>query len=127
MDVRTNDCQLATIDPTRFLTFFDRASNLPLSVPGRVFPVTDDYLPPPEGCTDQNLIELHVVPTILRIFPKHEGHTLVFLHGQREIEQALKLFNRNIPDGCVALPLYGSLSSEEQEKVLKFDDEDSKR
>ena len=117
----------ATIDTTRFLEFFERNPNGPLSIPGVTFDVTEQYLPPPEGCTDQKLIEVHVVPTVLRLYPQHQGHTLVFLHGQREIEQALKLFNRDIPEDCVALPLYGSLSPEEQDKVLKFDDEDSKR
>ena len=117
----------ATIDTSLFLKFFERTSNGPLSIRGVTFPVKEDYLPPPEDCTDQKLIETHVVPTVLRLYPQHQGHTLVFLHGQREIEQALKLFNRDIPDDCVALPLYGSLSSEDQDKVLKFDDEDSKR
>ena len=117
----------ATIDPTRFLRYFDRPSNPPLQVPGRVFPVTEDYLPPPQDCSEQQLIELHVIPTVLRLVPQYQGHTLVFLHGQREIEQALKLFHRDVPDGCVGLALYGSLSSEEQQKVLNFDDENSQR
>jgi HrpA-like RNA helicase len=51
-----------------------------------------------------------------------QGHILVFLPGQREIEKALALFNRDIPDNCVALPLYGSLSPEEQDRVLQFDE-----
>lgn len=117
----------ATIDTSLFLKFFERTSNGPLSIPGVTFEVDEHYLPAPEDCTDQKLIETHVIPTVLQLYPQHQGHTLVFLHGQREIEQALKLFNRDIPDDCVALPLYGSLSSEEQDKVLKFDDEDSKR
>ena len=51
---------------------------------------------------------------------------LFFLPGQAEIEKALKIFNSKIPDDCIALPLYGSQSPEDQEKVIKFNEE-SKR
>ncbi|CAF4466495.1 unnamed protein product [Rotaria sp. Silwood2] len=117
----------ATIDPTRFLEFFGRPLNQPLTVPGRLYEVSEEYLPPPSDCNDQKLIEKHVVPTVLRLYPKHQGHTLVFLQGQREIEQALKLFSYSMPERCVALPLYGSMSPEEQDEVLKFDDNDGKQ
>ena len=58
--------------------------------------------------------------TLLHLYENHEGHTLVFLPGQREIERALELFSRDMPDNCTALPLYGSLSPEEQDKGLQF-------
>ncbi|CAF1005352.1 unnamed protein product, partial [Didymodactylos carnosus] len=115
----------ATIDPTPFLSFFDRSSSPPLDVADHIHPVVVENLPPPIDCPDYKFIELHVVPTLLRLYPKHAGHTLVFLSSQREIEKALRLFSSNIPNGCVALPLYGSLSPEEQNKILKFDDKRS--
>ncbi|UJR19686.1 hypothetical protein I4U23_022820 [Adineta vaga] len=112
----------ATIDPTRFLQFFDRSSYTPLKVEGRVFEVTKAERPPPPNCTDQKLIISHVVPSIIELYPQHEGHILVFLPGQSEIERALKIFKSKLPDDCVALPLYGSQSPEDQEKVIKFNE-----
>ncbi|CAF4277253.1 unnamed protein product [Didymodactylos carnosus] len=114
-----------TIDPMPFLNFFDRRSSRPLDIANRIYPVTVENLPPPTDCLDYKFIELHVAPTLYRLYSKHTGHTLVFLPSQREIEKALQLFNSNIPNGCVALPFYGSLSFEEQNKVLQFDDEQS--
>ena len=116
----------ATIDPTRFLQFFERPVNAPLEVKGRVFPVTEAYKPPPPNCSDQKLIEAHVVPSLVELYPHHEGHTLVFLPGQGEIDRALRIFKSKLPDGCIPLPLYGSQSPEDQEKVIKFNDKDKR-
>ncbi|CAF4950088.1 unnamed protein product [Rotaria sp. Silwood1] len=112
----------ATIDPARFLQFFDRPTNAPLEVKGRIFPVTMINKPPPVKCSDQKLIESHIVPSVVESYPKHEGHTLVFLPGQGEIEKALKIFKSKLPDDCIALSLYGSQSPEEQEKVINFNE-----
>ena len=106
----------ATIQPEKFLAFFDRSNVEPLRVPGRVFEVDVENDPPSAGP-----VEAHAVTTLLRLYDKHEGTTLVFLAGQREIEQAMGLFERKIPKDCVALPLYGALSPEEQQQVLQFD------
>jgi HrpA-like RNA helicase len=113
----------ATIDPARFLQFFDRTTSATLEVEGRVFFVTLDSQPPPSQCTEQNLIEEHIVPALIQLYPRHEGHTLVFLPGQVEIEQAVRAFKSKLPDtNCIALPLYGSQSLEDQEKVIKFNE-----
>jgi superfamily II DNA/RNA helicase len=116
----------ATIDPTRFLQFFDRPASAPLEVKGRVFSVTKDEKPPPSNCSDQKLIVSHIVPSVVELYPQYQGHTLVFLPGQGEIEQALKIFKSMLPDDCVALPLYGSQSPEDQEKVIKFNETDKR-
>ena len=116
----------ATIDPTRFLQFFDRPMSIPLEVKGRVFPVTVANKPPPSDCSDQKLIETHIVPSLVELYPHHEGHTLVFLPGQAEIEKTLEIFKSKIPDDCIALPLYGSQSPEDQEKVIKFNGKDKR-
>ena len=112
---------LPMIDSTPYLNFFDRPSNQPLNVAHRIYPVSVENLPPPSDCPDYKLIELHVIPTLLRLLPKYAGHTLVFLSGQREIEKALQLFNSNISKEYIALPFYTSLSLEEQNKIFKFD------
>jgi len=64
----------------------------------------------------------HVIPSLLEAIGNYkEGHVLVFLPGQREIEQAVKAFvSQDIPE-CVALPLFGSLPPEEQDKIMQFD------
>ncbi|CAF3869213.1 unnamed protein product [Rotaria sp. Silwood1] len=108
----------ATIDPARFLTFFGRTNTQVLNVPGRVFNVSIEYMPKPDDSTED-----YVVSMVLKSYNDHpQGHILVFLPGQQEIEHALELFSRDIPDNCVALPLYGSLSPEEQDRVLQFDE-----
>ncbi|CAF3595291.1 unnamed protein product, partial [Rotaria sp. Silwood2] len=114
------------IDPTRFLQFFDLPQSEPLVVKGRVFPVTCTEKPKPDNCADQKLIELHIVPSVIELYPKHEGHTLVFLPGQGEIERALRIFKSKLPDDCTALSLYGSQSPEDQEKVIKFNQKDKR-
>ncbi|CAF1002038.1 unnamed protein product [Rotaria sordida] len=116
----------ATIDPTHFLQFFDRPTSALLEVKGRIFSVSKDEKPPPLNCSDQKLIVSHIVPSIVELYPHHQGHTLVFLPGQGEIEQALKIFKSMLPDDCVALPLYGSQSPEDQEKVIKFNETDKR-
>jgi ATP-dependent helicase HrpA len=116
----------ATIDPARFLHYFDRSRSTSLEVKGRVFPVKEINKPPPSGCSDQKLIETHIIPSIVELYPQNEGHTLVFLPGQGEIERALKIFKSKLPDNCVPLPLYGSQSPEEQKKILKFNEKDKR-
>lgn len=107
------------IDPIPLFNFFDHSSSRSLDITNRIYPVAVENLPLPTDCPDYKFIELHVIPTLYRLYPKHDGHTLVFLPSQREIEKALQLFNSNIPNGCIALPLYESLSFE-RNKVLQF-------
>ena len=107
----------ATIDPTKFLNFFEQSNNQLLQVPGRVFNVTLENITP----KPKESVEEQAVSTLLSLYDEHEGSTLVFLPGQREIDQAIELFNRSKPANCLALPLYSLLSPEEQDRVLKFD------
>ena len=76
-----------------------------------------DYIP--NSC--DSIVE-HAVSTLLDLYDKHQGHTLVFLPGVPEIRQAIILFNRKIPNNFVALPLYSALSLEEQNQILQFDE-----
>ncbi|CAF4959346.1 unnamed protein product, partial [Rotaria sp. Silwood1] len=122
LNMRTTDFYVviasATIDPIKFLNFFGRKGAEVLNVPGRIYDISVEYIPKADDSTEEE----HAVSTLLQLYEKHEGHTLIFLPGQREIERALELFSHDIPDNCVALPLYGSLSPEEQDKVLQFDE-----
>ncbi|CAF3679582.1 unnamed protein product [Rotaria socialis] len=109
------------IDSVPFLNFFHHSSSRPLIIKSHTYKVAVENQPPPIDCPEYKLIEAHVIPTLYRLYSKHDGHTLIFLSGQRDIEKALQIFNSNIPNGCVALPFYGSLSPEEQNQVLEFD------
>ena len=105
----------ATIDAKKFLDFFKQSDSQLLRVPGRIYPVSVENIP-----QTQEKIEEHAVSTLLNLYNKHEGTTLVFLPGQREIDQAIELFERSKPENCLALPLYSVLSTEEQDRVLQF-------
>lgn len=114
----------ATIDPKPFLDFF-QSPYQNLDVPGRVFPVSVTYKPPPEGMSlsSKKLITDHVVPSVVEALEEYtEGHVLVFLPGQAEIDQAIKSFSfsSDVQD-VVVLPLFGSLPPEEQDRIMQFD------
>ena len=46
------------------------------------------------------------------------GDTLVFLPGERQIQEALELLRREAPGGRELLPLYSRLSTAEQERIF---------
>ncbi|CAF3984056.1 unnamed protein product [Adineta steineri] len=108
----------ATINGSKFLDFFEQSDSQPLNVPGRVYDVIIEYLPKKKD----DSVEEHAVNTLRRLYNQHQGTTLVFLPGQREIERAIELFKVNLPDKCFPFPLYAALSSEEQDQVLQFDE-----
>ena len=84
-----------------------------LSIPGRLYDASMDYIP--NSC--DSTVE-YAVSTLLDLYDKYQGHTLVFLPGVPEIRQAFTLFNHQIPNNCVTLPLHSALSLEEQNQVL---------
>ncbi|CAF5040760.1 unnamed protein product, partial [Rotaria sp. Silwood1] len=121
LDMRPTDFYVvissATVDPSKFLDFFQLTDSSILNVPGRLYDVRTRYVPNPSG----SIVE-HAVSILLKLYDQFQGHTLVFLPGAREIQQAIDLFNRKVPKNCVALPLYAALSPEEQNQVLQFDE-----
>ena len=119
----------ATIDPKPFLEFFNKTNNEVFKVPGRVFPV--NLLHWPENNEEQKNIEIESVKGISEEFIVNktlealnkfsEGHTLVFLPRQKDIERCIERFSALAPGNLKALPLFGSLSVEEQMRVIEFD------
>ncbi|CAF1053309.1 unnamed protein product [Didymodactylos carnosus] len=112
----------ATIKHEIFLKFFncDEKTQF-LTVPGKPHLVTSENIPASLELKEDELIRNHLIPLVLKTINTYkEGHTLVFLSGQREIELAIREFKKSIPHNCIALPLYGSLSPEEQDKVLQY-------
>eukprot|EP00808_Paulinella_micropora_P013937 g1559.t1 len=113
----------ATIDPRPFLEFFFESPfpPAPLKVRGRVFPVTSVTIP----CdADANVLRDTLIPQVVKAMEDYEeGHCLVFCPGSKEIDVAIKQFRSVAEENWIALPLYGSLPAEEQERVTNFDSE----
>ena len=122
----------ATLDVKRFSEFFD---NCPIfTIPGRVYPISIHY-----SFTDETFdpiktsylsrVEQVVMDTHME---KGPGDILVFLTGQQEIESMCdKLFKsaeridyehdvlcKDVL-GLAILPLYGSLPTEQQQRIFK--------
>eukprot|EP00727_Mastigamoeba_balamuthi_P007005 m51a1_g2925 putative dead deah box helicase (1735) ;mRNA; f:547738-557902 len=118
----------ATINEDKFLEYFGCRGGA-IKVPGRLFNVDVEYRPPQNPRMIDNaalFVRDHVVPEVIRQMGQHtEGHALVFLPGQGEIERAVQTFERECRGrrdrNWVALPLFGSLPPEEQRKVLDFE------
>jgi ATP-dependent RNA helicase DHX8/PRP22 len=101
-----------------------------IHVPGRVFPV-DIYhsktkqVMTASGPSNSSYVQA-AVDVVLKIHKKDEdGHILVFLTGQEEIERACSLLRTALaaessPDReLIVLPLYAALTSEQQARVFK--------
>ncbi|KAH3758999.1 Pre-mRNA-splicing factor ATP-dependent RNA helicase DHX15 [Pelomyxa schiedti] len=125
----------ATIDESEFLSFLGCKTSS-LKVPGRPYEIDVEYMPPAKQKDDNGhndltgnmlkLIQMHIVPTVIKkLCQKRDGHALVFLPGQGEVEQAIHEFEKQRPlagKNWVALPLFGSLPPEEQQQVLSFEE-----
>lgn len=104
----------ATLDAEAFSDFFGGAPVV--TVEGRMFPITDEYLP---ATHEDESLHQHVargVELASELAP--EGDILVFLPGEREIRLATDLLQgRRLPKTDV-LPLYARLGLKEQQKVF---------
>ena len=103
----------ATLDPERLSKHFDGA---PIhTVSGRTYPV-DHYYAPPEENTD---IEDAVANGIDTLWGSRapDGDILVFLPGEREINDCTRVLTGRFPRAAV-LPLYSRLPAAQQDKVF---------
>jgi pre-mRNA-splicing factor ATP-dependent RNA helicase DHX15/PRP43 len=104
----------ATLDVQVFSDFF--GSPPCISVPGRMFDVNILYTTAPVS----DYVEAAVEGAIRIHRGEPQGDVLVFLTGEAEIERAVReVTSRLTPDEAVALPLYGSLSMEDQTRVFR--------
>lgn len=118
----------ATLDDDKLSKYF---YNCPvLRIPGRVFPVDIYHSKAKQTMTisgpSNNSYIQNAVDTILKIHTKQEdGHILVFLTGQEEIEKACFLVREALKEDqsqirdLLVLPLYASLTMEAQQRVFK--------
>lgn len=105
----------ATLDVERFSSFFDDAPVI--EIEGRTFPVEDHYLPA-EGSREE--LAQHVCRGVdwIRTIDR-EGDILIFLPGEREIQEAADLLaGRQFPRTRV-LALYARLSLKDQQEVFR--------
>jgi ATP-dependent RNA helicase DHX40 len=122
----------ATLDVQRFSDFFNKCPIF--TIPGRLYPVTINYV-----CTDETfdpkkptyLSQITRVAMEIHL-DQGPGDILVFLTGQQEIETICdKLFKsaekldyrydvacKDI-QGLAILPLYGSLPTEQQQRIFR--------
>ena len=80
---------------------------------GRCFEVGVSYVPLPPG----DPVEPHAASAVLDAMRTHEGDALVFLPGEAEIRRTAAELASGRHD-CEVLPLYGSLSANEQDRVF---------
>jgi len=111
-----------------FTKFFGvSSSKCVLSLESHLYPVQISNRPAEKDCPDYKFIELHLIPTLQRLYSQRTKNILVFLSSQREIEKAIELFNNNLPRGCSTFAIYESMSPEEQETLFEFNRDNSKR
>ncbi len=87
-----------------------------IDVPGALHPVELDYRP-----TERRQIDTAIAAAVQERIadPTDRRHILVFLPGMAEIRRAAAEINRAIPSGsALVLPLHGSMTPEEQDRVL---------
>lgn len=118
----------ATLDADKFRAYFN---NCPIiRVPGRVFPV-DIYhsktkqVMTANGPANNSYVQ-SAVDVVMKIHRKDDdGHILVFLTGQEEIEKACALLRVALQEDpqddreLIILPLYAALPNDVQSRVFK--------
>ena len=108
----------ATLDMPRLTNLLKCPS---VTSEGRLFPVDIRY----EGDTDEWSIPEQCASVVKKAIKAHDGDTLVFLPGQREILQTEELLKKSLKEFAV-MPLYGSLPMKRQHAAI-FPHKEGKR
>ena len=104
----------ATLDGER-LTQFLGAQRITSS--GRSYPVELQYFP----AQREEPLTLQVRRCLEHVVSEHEGDTLVFLPGQREINDIARVLEREPFTRCNVISLYGDMPIEQQSAALQPD------
>ena len=113
----------ATIDTDKIASYLDSAPII--KCPGRVYPVSVDYLH-----TDNSYLSLKVIKALRSaLLTNTKGDTLIFLPGQADIKRCISEAENTFhdQDNLVFLPLYGGLSINQQEQALLPDPSGKRR
>ena len=108
----------ATIETRRFAEYFDGAPVV--EVEGRSFPIELRYRPIDPDEEAPTLLASAVQKAVSELADDSrgiKGDTLVFLPGERQIQESLELLKREGPGGYELLPLYSRLSTPDQERI----------
>lgn len=102
----------ATLDTQRVAALLDNAPVIESG--GKLFPVDVRYKPAPTG----EFNDISVANAVLAALGETEGDILAFLPGGREIRHAQRRLEERLSGRVRVLPLYGELSSAEQDAAL---------
>ncbi|HSD53521.1 MAG TPA: ATP-dependent RNA helicase HrpA [Burkholderiales bacterium] len=109
----------ATIETRRFAEYF---GDVPvIDVEGRSYPVEVRYRPPDPEDESPAPLAAAVLSAAVELAGDTRGRggdTLVFLPGERQIQESLEVLRRDGPAGRELLPLFARLSSQEQERIF---------
>ncbi len=105
----------ATIDTDKFSRHFNDAPII--NVSGRSFPVTAHYRPLEEHNLELNQGIIRAIDEIYAMSP--EGDVLIFLPGEREINEAADQLQRKHLNNTEVLKLYARLTAADQMKIFK--------
>lgn len=113
----------ATIDTNLISVYLDDAPIIKCA--GRAYPVRVKYIPDVNTHAKWSIIT-HVIKTLKTVLSDKasgDGDILVFLPGQADIKRCLSEAQKALIDASniVCLPLYGSLSMDQQERALQVD------
>ena len=106
----------ATIEPKRFAAHFGAAPVI--EVGGTTHPVELRYRPPDDAGEGGPASGVLAAVDELTSPGMPDGDILVFLPGEREIRETAEALRKHHPRGTEILPLYGRLSTEEQDRVF---------
>ena len=109
----------ATINTQTFTRYFRDAPVV--SIDARAYPVTVMYDPPADPGEEQLLMKIVSIVERVVLQEQRRGDILIFLSGERQIKQCLRLLSASgrLAKKLWLLPLYGMLTQEEQEKVFQ--------
>jgi ATP-dependent helicase HrpA len=108
----------ATIDPQRFARHFDAPI---IEVSGRTYQVETRYRPLESGDEDEEDRQMPqgILDAVDELWREGPGDVLVFLPGEREIRETAESLRKHHPPGVEVLPLYASLSADEQQRIFQ--------
>ncbi len=109
----------ATIDTESFSKAFDGAPIIEVS--GRTFPVDTYYHPIEEMLEDAgDLTFIEAAAKLVNEIIDHnrEGDILVFLPGERDINELRRKLEDSRARGCDILPLYGRMANADQKRIF---------
>jgi ATP-dependent helicase HrpA len=106
----------ATLDAGAFANFFGEANTPVIEAEGRMFPVTEFFLP---GKDDEEIAS-HVARGVdyLNDIDPH-GDVLIFLPGEREIREATEILEGRNYRNTEVLPLFARLGMSEQQRIFQ--------